>query len=220
MALIISALKCESIFEGTFICGVGAKRLPDFKGVDYLINIGICAGEQIGELYEINAINGRYFPDCFGDFKRAQLTTVDQMASKIAPGILYDMESATIYKRACKCLGPHQMHFLKVVSDNGQEVTDKNYVQVLIKRHKTEIEDYITKLSKVAPLASRAPLAPDLDLSQFRLTATMRERHLQQLKYAHLIGVDISDFLSPNMNKKECQHALEKIDEFLLRACL
>lgn len=202
---IISALKCEAIYHNTFICGVGAKRLPRFT--DHIVNIGICAGENIGQIYEVNRINKKYYPDCFSNLKKMPITTVDKLQTNINPGMLYDMEAAVIYEAAQKYLGPHQIHFLKIVSDRGQEVNNKDYIQSLVRKHKSTIDKYIECLPKIKAYH----LSTDIKLS-----STMEKRLQQQYKYSKIIGVDITCFLKPGLNKQQTIKMLDEIDKFLM----
>lgn len=213
MKLIICALKCEDIFGNAFICGVGAQRLPDFSKIDQLINIGVCGGDNVGKLYLANKIIGDkcYYPDIFNNcnIDTAPLTTSNDPVKKIQPGMLYDMEAAKLYCAASKYLGPHQMHFLKVVSDSGETIDDKNHINQLIRMHKDAIQDYIGQLEQWEEFHDKIK-------SSLRLSEAMKIRHKQQLKYANLIGADVSQFLQAGMNKKDTIKALDEIDEYLV----
>lgn len=63
---------------------------------------------------------------------------------------LYDMEAAAIYQAGIRFLGPHQMLFLKIVSDNGaaQNVSGKQVIQ-LMEKYQDCIFDYIGQLSAI-----------------------------------------------------------------------
>ncbi|MEE1377573.1 MAG: hypothetical protein UF438_02500 [Oribacterium sp.] len=43
----------------------------------------------------------------------------DMLADRLAAPLLYDMEAAAIYQAASMFLGPHQMNFLRIVTDDG-----------------------------------------------------------------------------------------------------
>ncbi len=102
-----------------------------------IVNFGIAAGraEDIGKLFLVNKIvdscQGKtFFPDMLFTTdidERAVYTqenvvaSVDEDANMVngEAGILYDMEAAAIYQAGVHFAGPHQMSFLKLVSDSG-----------------------------------------------------------------------------------------------------
>lgn len=118
---------------------------PPQKG-DVLVNFGSCGatGVPVGELCLGNKITevqtGRtYYPDMFyrHPFSEAEILT-DVRAAKMGQYLsdgakespvdagdavkarrLYDMEAAAVYRAGNYYYGPHQMLFLKAVTDNG-----------------------------------------------------------------------------------------------------
>lgn len=46
------------------------------------------------------------------------------VASRMTDGLLYDMEAAGVYQAASMFLGPHQMNFLRIVTDRGLTATE------------------------------------------------------------------------------------------------
>lgn len=126
---------------------------PPQKG-DMLVNFGSCGatGVPVGELCLANKITevqtGRtYYPDMLyrHPFSEAEILT-DVRAAKsgqyLSDGAkespvdagdvgdavearqLYDMEAAAVYQAGNYYYGPHQMLFLKAVTDNGVDVRD------------------------------------------------------------------------------------------------
>ncbi|MDO5328989.1 MAG: hypothetical protein Q4E88_02655 [Coriobacteriia bacterium] len=213
MEMIVSALSCEAIYPNTFICGVGAKKLPCLDGVDHLINIGICAGREVGQIFLANKIIGEktYYPDVFGNIPSRNLITVSSPVSEVDGDMLYDMEASNIYKYAQKYLGPHQMHFIKIVSDAGENKLDKSYVHDLILSHKDKIDEYLSSL------AVNESFEFDLNLNKLHCTETMKARLYQQCKYAKIADIDISRFFAIEArDKKESMQLLDKIDKYLI----
>ena len=119
-------------------------------GEDFLINAGICAGirnasdcgtENLCKAGEIflgckirEKTSGRtFYPDLLyrHEFREAQIVTGVKPYDGTEPGdegfYLYDMEAAAVYQAGAFFLGPHQMSFLKVISDDGnaQDVTSE-----------------------------------------------------------------------------------------------
>ncbi len=73
-----------------------------------------------------------------------------EMISDIPADALYDMEAAAIYQAGSRFFGPHQMMFLKVVSDNGaaKEVSEKQ-AEHLMETYRERIMDYIGQLHEI-----------------------------------------------------------------------
>lgn len=127
-----------SIAASTAVGAVCASR--DIDAADILVNIGSCAGSasSLHGIYLIHKITdevtGRtYYPDMLykHTFDEVEIITIPSVKTREKveivsnPRLLYDMEAAAIYQAGSYFVGPHQMQFLKVVSDegNGEAVT-------------------------------------------------------------------------------------------------
>ena len=115
---------------------------------DFLLNVGVCGqiGKEsvqdkektchTGTPFLCNKISelstGKtFYPDLLyrHSFAEAQIVTGPRPYVQMAPAktnfpeeadfYLYDMEAAAVYQAGSYYLGPHQMSFLKVVSDDG-----------------------------------------------------------------------------------------------------
>ncbi len=126
-----------------------------FRNNDAIINFGICKGPSHakGDLFLVNKIaeemTGRtFYPDMLlrSDIKESTLVTAAKaVAEKREDPALYDMEAAAVYQAASVYMGPHQMSFLKLVSDSGEAVEPKA-IPVLIEAKETEICSYIDNM--------------------------------------------------------------------------
>lgn len=115
-----------------------------------VINFGSCAGRgRTGEIYVCNKIINRitghtFYPEIrfHHGFSEACLVTEPHVLEKgpdvtgqvhLQDAILHDMEAAAIYQAGARLLGPHQMHFIKVVSDSGEgrEVDAKKLEEIM-----------------------------------------------------------------------------------------
>ena len=102
---------------------------------DLLLNVGICAHstEKHGiflcnQIIE-KATGKTFYPDMLYRSNFCEGTIVTEMLpwnalndnpkTKSSAGNLYDMEAAAIYQAGIHFFGPHQMIFLKIVSDRG-----------------------------------------------------------------------------------------------------
>ena len=123
---------------GTILALEGVKGNQEAVTV---MNFGSCAGRgRTGEIYVCNKIINRitghtFYPEIrfHHDFSEACLVTEPHVLEKgldvagevhlqdgtLHEAPLHDMEAAAIYQAGARLLGPHQMHFIKVVSDSG-----------------------------------------------------------------------------------------------------
>ncbi|MDF2541506.1 MAG: hypothetical protein K0S47_1224 [Herbinix sp.] len=150
----------------TYLCTI---RPP--KNTDLLLNIGICATlrESIpcGSLFLCNKImdqatNRSYYPDLLylHPFTEHSLMTCPMVVQKgltdstrsfelygKEEDLLYDMEASGIYQAASVFLQPHQLIFLKVVSDyaNG-EMLRPEQVYCLIHKHINVITTWLSQI--------------------------------------------------------------------------
>jgi len=93
---------------------------------DIVLNLGTCAGrpEQQGNVYLCNCLkelsSGRtFYPDMRAALPFPEAALVTGNAVSRHPDSLYDMEATALYQAAGYFVGPHQMVFLKAVSDAG-----------------------------------------------------------------------------------------------------
>ena len=135
---------------------------------DLLLNIGICAHTAKNDgIFLCNKIiekaTGRtFYPDMLYRHPFAEETIVTgmlpyhsnhdsaQIPTDTLSGTLYDMEAAAVYQTGIRFFGPHQMIFLKAVSDMGAaEEVSKERVVLLMEKYKDCILDYIGQLSTI-----------------------------------------------------------------------
>lgn len=135
---------------------------------DVLLNVGICARRGgTGGIFVCNRITeeatGRtFYPDMLyrHDFQEAPIVTGmtlwnradDSPGSRhaVPPGALYDMEAAAIYQAGSLFFGPHQMIFLKIVSDCGEagEVSGE-WAERLMEQYQEPLTDYIRRIERI-----------------------------------------------------------------------
>ncbi len=128
----------------------------------FFINIGVAGGSsidtKIGEAFIINKINDdfskkSYYPDILIKhlFKEKDITTVQNIVSNNSGhyNSLIDMESSMIFDTCKNLVSPHQISFIKIVSDyfnmNNQSF-DSNYIKKLINNSINKIEKYFINL--------------------------------------------------------------------------
>lgn len=172
-----------------------------------LVNYGSCASETIadpGTLYRCCKLTsgdeGRtFYPDMIvkSTLPEAEIVTSGRVwkgTENAAEGlpVLHDMEAAAIYEAGNLCLGPHQMHFLKFVSDFGREERfTPGQIRKCSEKAAGKAMEYVESLRRFdvsgagVPDANCEKLAEDLHAS-----VTMRAQLRQLLLYAQLAGID------------------------------
>ena len=135
---------------------------------DFLVNVGICAHTAKNDgIFLCNKIieqtTGKtFYPDMLYRHNFCEETIMTRMIpwngednstktlSSTPNGNLYDMEAAAIYQAGSHFLGPHQMIFLKIVSDSGSvEEVSKERTMYLMEKYQDCIFDYIGQLSAI-----------------------------------------------------------------------
>lgn len=238
MEIICCALKDEELplkkhFDNSVrfeCCGVCAKRLSFLKELDpndHVTNIGVCAGSNIGELYLCNKIIGKkiYYPDLLipNNIKQSAITTVDYLvgSEEIAtnPNMLYDQEAAMIFAEAQKYISPHQISFLKIVSDSGVSNFDKVRKEIsrLIEDKIPEIETFILNSKKIYTNTEQIDISKYIEI--LKPSITMQNRLKQQFRYAQIQNINTDEFfdnLPKITSKQDSLKALEAFDKFLI----
>ena len=215
-------------------CDVFAKNLDFLKTVsanDHITNIGICAGANVGEIYLCNKIHGEktFYPDLLipNNLEQREITTVDHVVNedevKAHPNMLYDQEAPIIFGRAQKCIAPHQISFLKIVSDSG--ITDfekiKKAVPKLIENKIPEIEAFISSSQKFfSKIDTKEEIKNLEEYSELlKCTTTMKAQLAQLLRYAQISNIDVEDFFKDIKitSKKDSLKAINNLRCFIIR---
>lgn len=218
---------------------------------DHLVNIGICgvrAGTaRPGTLYLCNKLTeqatGRtFYPDLLfrHDFcEAAVVTRVKPYRSQAqetglpADGVLYDMEAAAVYQAGAYYVGPHQMHFLKLVSDPGApDSVRPDQVRTWLRLQTEKMDAYFTQLRAASRLAGTAddPKMAQMQTDAARLekdlccSRTMYETLKQHMRYCVLAGLEYEPAVSelyrtgrlPCTDRKEGKKCLEDLKRKLL----
>lgn len=125
---------------------------------DILLNIGLCAHTvQNNGIFLCNKIieqvTGKtFYPDILYRHNFLEGTIVTGM--RLLKGenfnsitTMYDMEAAAVYQAGIHFFGPHQMFFLKIVSDKGfAEEISKEHAALFIEQYQNCIFDFIKQL--------------------------------------------------------------------------
>ena len=190
MLYILTALKCEAsalaglpgevVVMGVGGCAISTILKIDLKPNDYVLNVGICAGSDIGKGYLINQVisdvtGRRFYPDILfeSDAEEMSITTTSEVVTSVEEDMLYDMESSIVCDAVLKVIPPSNLALYKVVSDSGEKFPTKNEVTQLIRAHLSEIEK-IAQMLVAGDSAKSYEFLPDSVIEELRLTQYMR----------------------------------------------
>lgn len=190
MLYILTAMKCEaSALTGLpgeiVVTGVGGCAISTIPKIgltpnDYVLNVGICAGKDIGKGYLINQVisdvtGRRFYPDILFESgaPETSITTSSEVVTSVEEGMLYDMESSLVCDTVLKVIPPSNLALYKVVSDSGEKFPSKNEVTELIRAHVDEIKKIAELL--VGPDSKKSyEFLPESVFEEMRLTQYMR----------------------------------------------
>ena len=190
MLYILTALKCEaSALTGLpgeiVVTGVGGCAISTISKIgltpnDFVLNVGICAGKDIGKGYLINQVisdvtGRRFYPDILFESGAPEMsiTTASEVVTSVEEGMLYDMESSLVCDAVLKVIPPSNLALYKVVSDSGEKFPSKNEVTQLIRSHVDEIKK-IAELLAGSDSPKSYEFLPESIFEEMRLTQYMR----------------------------------------------
>lgn len=204
---------------------------------DMLLNVGTCAhidgnlGIFLCNKILEQATGKTFYPDLLYRHNLQEETIVTGMlpcnSQEHFNGNLYDMEAAAIYQAGAYFFGPHQMMFLKVVSDQGAAAkVSKENVHHLMETYQETLFDFIGGFSAIAYADQGNPedlqqkeirmetLFADLHCSKAMRDALRQHIHYWDLagkEYASVIGELYREGLLPCKDKREGKLCFEEI---------
>lgn len=183
---------------------------------DFLVNIGTCAGvfkkegQGIGDIFLCNKIieletMRTFYPDVLyrHEFTEGKIHTSARVFKKDKDLTeiegLYDMEAAGIYQAGLHFFGPHQMSFLKIISDAGEaENITPQKVEECIECHMKEVEEYVENLQRIGVVQGQQVSVLDEEEEQWvtkvcedmHCSMVMKNTFGQCVRYCKLAGID------------------------------
>lgn len=126
---------------------------------DEILNVGCGAGfgneTCLGSIFLGNKLTeqmtGRtFYPDMLmkTNLMECEIVTVTRVLNEGRESVVYDMEAAAVYQAAAFFVGPHRMHFIKLVSDAGERI-DQSKITELFALQEEKICGYIDILLSV-----------------------------------------------------------------------
>lgn len=196
---------------------------------DLLLNVGICAHTAKNDgIFLCNKIiekaTGKtFYPDMLYRHRFNEGTIVTgmtpwkgkdndiMMTASASDGKMYDMEAAAVYQAGSHFFGPHQMIFLKIVSDKGAvEEVSKEQTTLLMEKYQQCIADYIKQVSAITQKSGcqRNILGEEEEkqvatfCTDLHCSKTMRDFMGQYIRYMALSGTDYISVIRDMYAKK------------------
>lgn len=221
---------------------------------DEILNVGCGAGFSnetcLGSLFLGNKLTeqmtGRtFYPDMLmkTNLMECEIVTVTRVLNEGSDSVVYDMEAAAVYQAAAFFMGPHRMHFIKLVSDAGERI-DQSKITELFALQEEKICGYIDMLLSVC--ADKASIDENAKgeniahsnatddtksswnidglISDMRCSKVMGDQLAQLIKYCRLSGIDYKAVLDeyytkgmlPCESKREGKKCLFELKQRLL----
>lgn len=206
---------------------------------DEILNVGCGAGFSsdicLGSIFLGNKLTeqmtGRtFYPDMLmkANFRECEIVTVARVLNEGCDSVVYDMEAAAVYQAAAFFVGPHRMHFIKLVSDAGDRI-DQSKITELFALQEDKICGYIDRL--LSACADKAPMDDtqsswnmDRLICDMRCSKVMGDQLAQLIKYCRLSGIDYKAVLDeyytngllPCESKREGKKCLFELKQRLL----
>lgn len=201
------------------VSSVGTKYDPGEK--DSLLNVGICAQKAGGGIFVCNKIielaTGKtFYPDILysHDFEEKAIVTgmrpfqakSDSAGAEMSASddTLYDMEAAAVYQAGSYFLGPHQMVFLKVVSDSGNaEHISEKQVESLMEEYRERLTDFVRRCGHLSgekekhnfPMERVEEDVVEKLCADMHCSKTMRDLLNQYIRYLVLAKADYASVI-------------------------
>lgn len=181
---------------------------------DSLIQFGSAGSTLKKGIYMIHEIKDTcrsYYPDMLYDFgmKECSCKCVEEVQRNIQDSsTVYDMESAGVYVAANRRLGPHQMVFLKFVSDSGEKISASYltrqaslYTDTIV-----EIVNFLQSCEKQTfVLNDEEKEQVETFAEKLHCTKAMKDRMYQLVQYAKVAGIPFAEKMEgyEEVNSKE-----------------
>ena len=218
---------------------------------DILLSIGTCARKTADDgIFLCNKIieqaTGKtFYPDVLYQHPFQEETVVTgmlpydvtgagQLPFSFSEGALYDMEAAAVYQAGSYYYSPHQMLFLKLVSDTGTaDAVFGEQVEQLMKRHLDTLCGFIETLRQISSEQTERmqiaaePMKELLDrlCEDMHCSKVMRDSLRQHIRYLALTGTDVTSVIQemyhegflPCKDKREGKMCFEKFKQLLFQ---
>ena len=189
--------------QGRLNSAIATTYLLSTRNISNIINFGIAGSSEfeIGEIFLINKINNKFFPDILisHPFRESEIICFDEVVTG-GNYKLVDMESEGFFKAAIKFLKSHQIHLIKVVSDNLVCFRPSDeFMKNLISPHLENIKNYISSLKE--PQKIDLSIAEEI-AKKYDLSFSQKEQLKNRVIYYVLNNLEIPKIDFEKTNRK------------------
>lgn len=222
----------DMLYRHEFREGTVVTCMRPWDGRAYESGLGVATNAALGAAYETafgtvsEAVSGAAPETALGAGKAAH-----PQEERI-----FDMEAAAVYQAGSRFFGPHQMMFLKAVSDRGTaETISEKQIRERMERYQEKIFCYVERIQQTADQrrrremhAERQPKKEEALIEAFcqdmRCSKAMRDMVEQYIRYLILAGRDYTGIVRemyeegylPCKDKREGKRCLEEFKRRLL----
>lgn len=234
---------------------------------DPIVNIGSCAcmecehshnrGVFLGNKLTEEATGRTFYPDMLikSELEECEIITVlkpvtseeashanTRNEAQVNVKTVYDMEAAAIYQAASLFTGPHNIHFIKVVSDSGEKI-GQSTIQQVFEENNAAICRYIDDLAGAGAAENTMAVndentdntaysnisKSDMNMCEkiiadMRCSKVMGDQLRQLIKYCSLSGIDYGTVIDgfykegklPCNSKRDGKVCLEELKQRLI----
>lgn len=198
---------------------------------DFMLVYGSCGSKeahglvQLKEIYDMDMERHAY-PDLVFDLgiqeagciSSHRIYTGAEEKKTVSGPAVHDMESYAMYDAGARHLGPHQMVFLRFVSDLNGQVTRED-IQTASSQYADEVCRAIRILQKCAiPEEEKDESVLEAFIGHIHCSASMEAQVRQLIRYGRLVNLPVDDWMKQGMeadckdreNGKKVLHALQE----------
>ncbi len=189
--------------QGKLNSAIATTFLLSTREISNIINFGIAGSSEfkIGEIFLVNKINNKFFPDILlsHPFSESEIICFDEVVES-GNYKLVDMESEGFFKAGIKFLKAHQIHLIKIVSDNLLCFRPSDeFMNNLITPHLKNIEKYITSLKEDKKFDLR--IVEELS-KKYDLSFSQKEQFKNRVMYYFLNNLSLPQIDFKKSNRK------------------
>jgi len=195
--------------RGSLNSAIATTYLLSTREINHIINFGIAGSSEykVGEIFLVNKINDNLFPDILisHPFRESEIKCFDEVVTE-GKYKLVDMESEGFFKAGIKFLKAHQIHLIKIVSDNLVcfKPTDE-FMENLVAPHLEKIEKFLLKIEekrRSEKEIEKAKIIVENLTKKYDLSFSQKIQLKDRVMYYILNGFDIPKIEFEKTNRK------------------
>ena len=193
--------------RGSLNSAIATTYLLSVREINHIINFGIAGSSEyrVGEIFLVNKVNDNLFPDILisHPFRESEIRCFDEVVTE-GEYKLVDMESEGFFRAAIKFLKAHQIHLIKIVSDNLVCFRPSDdFMNELITPHLEKIEEFILKMENGQwTMENEVEKIVESLVKRYELSFSQKIQLKDRVMYYILNGYDLPDIKFEKTNRK------------------